>query len=439
MARNTKGGTLLLPIAKAMGARSEVSMNGERFLRCVSGVCACLILLSIAYVIYDNRVIDAGQGAGNAPRQRACVVTGPVLAFAEEAKSPRAANTAAAISGAADGDVYVIESVNLGTSIILPLSGYEDATSNFLNPYIDYSSAIGDGEQTESYEYTVINEDMWVQASRADVRRAPDNVLDAYTHVKKGEKVVCLAVAAEGWAHIRLENGDTGYVDVTNLTKEKPAAIRTETKTETTPNKQQSGDWEPPTQNTDGEELSAATSPRLAASGGTDNNGYLFYGVVNGIEVYSDNSVTDKILNSYISSIKRLDSRLAQANVRSIIITTRNLKEVVPSLTRYHTRILGVTDVASGRIYINGNVYNSVTICHEMIHVWDYRNMGNISGSPEFSAIYAAEKHAVAVSKGNDQLPREFLASSAEIFFSNPSHLRGIAPMTYAFLAQYFG
>lgn len=74
-----------------------------------------------------------------------------------------------------------------------------------------------------------------------------------------------------------------------------------------------------------------------------------------------------------------------------------------------------------------------------MIHVWDYRNMGNISGNPEFGAIYAAEKHAVAVSKGNDQLPREFLASSAEIFFSNPSHLRSIAPMVYTFLAQYFG
>ena len=83
-------------------------MNEKRFLRRVSGACVCLILLSVVYVVCDNIRNEARQGTEDASRQKACVVTGPILAFAEDSERLSDVN-AAAVTSSASETVYLID------------------------------------------------------------------------------------------------------------------------------------------------------------------------------------------------------------------------------------------------------------------------------------------------------------------------------------------
>lgn len=308
---------------------------------------------------------------------------------------------------------------------------YYYATVDTYNPDIDYSESIGDVEYTyvASPIFSIQNKSMYTNSTTVAYKDA-DSGSNALETFKPGTAVFCIAVCEEeNWAMVDCD-GIPGYVEYSHLTAEPPAPTPASSPSE---NESTAPTNESPVKKEQAQEQDLVTNSARTL------RGCEYYGDLAGMEIYVDPAVQKNIAKLYIDQVKNLPACLQNTGARAMLITTEDIKDILSSLNRLSARVLGCTETGSRYIYINGNLFSKNTILHEMLHAWDFFKMGAISSSHEFQSIYEQERTKVPVSPGNDQYPREFFASSGEIYYNDPDKLARIAPLTYNFFKRHLG
>lgn len=287
----------------------------------------------------------------------------------------------------------------------------------------DYSQLIDDGAldavSFNTNVFTLTNDIIYTDDSRIPSYSVPDADTDPVGTLSRDSEYLRIAVSDSGWSMVQYRSSDrTVYVETSRIHTMKPMG---EIAAQPTP--------VPPAPD---------ISPTPYVPKSYNSDGLYLYREVRGISVYVDSEVSEAFIKRYIKDIEELPALLANPeSIRSINITTKDLKAKFPSLSNIKTRVIGVTNPGTRAIWINGNLYSRNTILHESIHVWDVITNNNLSAGTDFQKIYAAEKSAVSVSPGNYVNAMEFLASSAELYYDNPTRLKKAAPQTYSFLQKY--
>ena len=137
------------------------------------------------------------------------------------------------------------------------------------------------------------------------------------------------------------------------------------------------------------------------------------------------------------ASVKELLAK----NGWTITLTTKSLDEAA-NLGSFYKKAIGVANNNTKEIFVKAVSNTNTTIIHEMGHAWDHE-MGNLSKSKEFKALYKEEKSAFLKAYGFEENSYdvntrvEYFATAFKYFClydeSFDKCLKNSCPKTYAY------